>query len=233
MQESVDLMRKAAELDPRSAIIGANLADVYARQGSYSRAEHQYKKAIDIHPGFPRGYQGLALFYAFYVGRFDLAIQNAKIALTMDPDSLNDLWNLVDSSLELGDLEAARRYRQKQANINDEDWRLGVSDMLINLRTGNARGVRDAWRWMKPRLPVSTIVIPSVALLVLANGDTLESREIYTERDPGWMNPEEWERLVDRDPTSACLVAWTLTQSTGNRIARPDPRFHGRIARLC
>ncbi len=30
-EDSVDLMRKAAELDPRSGIIGTNVADVYAR----------------------------------------------------------------------------------------------------------------------------------------------------------------------------------------------------------
>ncbi|MGB5292082.1 MAG: hypothetical protein WBN41_11605, partial [Lysobacterales bacterium] len=141
-EDSVDLMRKAAELDPRSGIIGTNVADVYARQGSYSRAEHQYKKVIELNPNFPRGYQGLASFYGFYVGRFDLAIQNSKIALTMDPGSLNDLNNLVIYSLEIGDQEAVNRYRDELADVNDQDWRLSLSDMLISQANDNASGVR-------------------------------------------------------------------------------------------
>ncbi len=189
------------------------MADVYARQGSYSRAEHQYKRVIELNPNFPRGYQGLASFYGFYVGRFDLAIQNSKIALTMDPGSLNDQNFLMMYSLEIGDQEAARSYREGLAYINDQDWRLGWSDMLINHANGNASGVRESWNWMKPRLPISTTIIPAVAMLMLANGDLAEAREIYLEADPEWMNPEEWERLVDNDPTSACLIAWTLTQT--------------------
>lgn len=212
-QETLDLMRKAAQLDPRSAIIGSNLAEVYALQGSYSRAEHQFKKVIELNPNFPRGYQGLAAFYGNYVGRFDLAIQNSQIALTMDPGSLYDLNGLVNYLLQIDDQEAAIRYREELAGINDQDWRLGWSDMLISQANGDASGVRKAWNWMKPRLPISTSIIPSAAMLTLANGDLAQARDIYLEADPGWMNPEEWERLVDRDPTSACLLAWTLTKN--------------------
>ncbi len=131
----------------------------------------------------------------------------------MDPGSLNDQNFLMMYSLEIGDQEAARSYREGLAYINGQDWRLGWSDMLINHANGNASGVRESWNWMKPRLPISTTIIPAVAMLMLANGDLAEAREIYLEADPEWMNPEVWERLVDNDPTSACLIAWTLTQT--------------------
>jgi len=212
-QESVDLMRKAAELDPRSGIIGTNLADMYTQQGSYSRAEHQYKKVIELNPNFPRGYQGLSNFYGFYLGRFDLAIQNAKIALTMDPGSLNVFNNMVMFSVEIGDLESARRYRQSLSEISAQDWRLGWSDLWINQANANAGGVREAWNWMKPRLPISVDIVQSIAPLALANFDLAEARETIMEAEPGWMNPEAWERLIDRDPSIACLAAWTLTQT--------------------
>jgi TolB-like protein/Tfp pilus assembly protein PilF len=213
MKEDVDLMLKAVELDPRSAIIGVNLADIYAEQGSYSRAEHQYKKVIDLNPNFSPGYGALARYYGYFVGRFDLASQNLKFALTMDPTSLNELDYLVTYSLELGDRQAALRYRLMMADANDQDWRLGFSDMLIGLEKGNAGGVREALNWMKPRVPVSTPIFPTVAMLALANGDTAEARKVFVANEPGWINPEEWESLVDGDLTSACLVAWTLTQT--------------------
>ena len=217
-QESVDLMRKAAELDPRSGIIGANLADVYAQQGSYSRAEHQYKKVIGLNPNFPRGYQSLSAFYGFYLGRFDLAIQNAKIALTMDPGSVNDLSNLVMFSIDIGDQEAARHYRQKLADISDQDWRLGWSDIMINQANNNAGGVREAWNWMKSRFPISVDILSRVAPYVVANFDPIQAKEIFMEAESGWANPEAWERLIDRDLSIACLAAWTLIQTGDEAI---------------
>ena len=80
-------MIKAAELDPRSAIIGVALAGQYATQGLYSRAEQQFKKVIELNPDFARGYMGWAGHYAGNQGRIDLAIQKLRTAVKIDPES--------------------------------------------------------------------------------------------------------------------------------------------------
>ena len=213
MQEAVDLARKAAELDPRSAIIGTNLADKYSNQGLYSRAEQQYKKVIELNPGFPQGYQSLALFNAFNLGRFDLAIQNAHEALKMDPDSLRARMSLVFLSLQIGDDETANQYRQSIADINDQDWRLGWTDMLINQADGNVSGIREAWSWMSSRVPNIPFFSDYAAMLELAHGDPVAARRIFLTAEPDWIDPEAWARLADRDPSTACLVAWTFAKT--------------------
>ena len=212
-QEAVDLTRKAEELDPRSAIIGSALASAYAYQGLYSRAEQQYKRVIELNSGFPQGYQGLAEFYTEFRGRFDLAIQNTLTALKMDPGAPNRLVLLAWNSLEIGDEKAANQYRQMIADISDQDWRNGWMDMLYSAANGNADGVREAWNWTSSRVPKRPFFSEFAAFLELAQGDPATARKIYLETDPDWIIPEAWGRLVDRDPSVGCLVAWTLTQT--------------------
>ena len=212
-QTAIDLGRKAAELDPRSAIIGSNLADKFANQGLYSRAEQQYKKVIELNPGFPTGYFSLATFYGFTLGRFDLAIQNALVALRVDPGSPLALLILAMYSLEIGDDEAANQYRQMIADISEQGWHLGWVDMMISEADGNMDGIREAWNWTSSRAPNNPFFSNFAAMLELAYGDPAIARQIYLVTEPDWIIPGAWGRLVDRDPTVACLVAWTLTRT--------------------
>jgi len=212
-QETTDLNRKAAELDPRSAIIGINLADKFASQGLYSRAEQQYKKVIELNPDFPAAYFTPAIFYGFTLGRFDLAIQNTLIALRMDPGTPIAPTLLALYSLEIGDDEMANQYRQMITNISDQSWTLGWVDMMISEADGNIDGIREAWNWTSSRGPNDRFFSHIAALLELAHGDPAVARKIYLAADPDWIIPEAWGGLVDRDPQVACLVAWTLTQT--------------------
>jgi len=212
-QEALELMRKAIELDPRSAIIGINLADLYLTLGLYSRAEQQYKKIIDLNPRFSRGYYVLGDFYGITQGRFDLASQNYHKALLIDPDSVNALVALAGLSLNIGDVEAAERYRNRLSDLNNQDWQLGWLDMGINLARGNTGGIRDAWNWMRTRVPNRPSHSEDAALLHLTLGDPMSTREIYLDANPDWINPEAWAYLVDRNPGTACLVAWTFANT--------------------
>ena len=212
-QEALELMRKAVELDPRSAIIGINLADLYLTLGLYSRAEQQYKKIIDLNPRFSRGYYGLGDFYGITQGRFDLASQNYHKALLIDPDSVNAVVALARLSLNIGDVEAAERYRNRLSDLNNQDWQLGWLDMGINLARGNTGGIRDAWNWMRTRVPNRPSYSEDAALLHLTLGDPMSTREIYLDANPDWINPEAWAYLVDRNPGTACLVAWTFANT--------------------
>jgi len=65
IQESTDLMQKAAILDPRSAIIGIKLGEVYHYRGLYKLAESQYRKGIELHPDFAAGYNYLSALYRY------------------------------------------------------------------------------------------------------------------------------------------------------------------------
>ena len=214
-QQDFDLMIKAAELDPRSAIIGVALAGQYATQGLYSRAEQQFKKVIELNPDFARGYMGWAGHYAGNQGRIDLAIQKLRTAVKIDPESLFSLVFLGMFSLQIDDIESANQYRQMIADISDQDYRLGWVDMLINHANGNIDGIREAWQWTSSRVP--RYGVPDfAALLELVYGEPDNARRIYLDSESDWIDPEAWAHLVDSDPPKACLVAWTLAR-TGDK----------------
>jgi TolB-like protein/Tfp pilus assembly protein PilF len=211
-QQAVDLMLKAAELDPRSAIIATNLADQYTGLGMYSRAEQLYKKVIELNPGFARVYTGLGIFYGFSQSRVDLAVQSLHTALEIDPGSLLSLGFLVVFSTEIGDIESANQYRQMIADINDQYVGLGWLDMTINHANGNIDGIREAWQWLRSRASVGSSA-DYAALLELAYGNPANARKIYLDAKPDWIDPGSWGRLVNTDLPAACLVAWTFIQT--------------------
>jgi hypothetical protein len=115
--------------------------------------------------------------------------------------------------LEIGDEEAANQYRQVIADISDRDWRVGWADTLINAADGNKGGMREAWNWTSSRVPKQAQFSSIAAFLELAHGDPATARKIYLATDPDWTIPEAWARLIDRDPSVGCLVAWTLTRT--------------------
>jgi TolB-like protein/Flp pilus assembly protein TadD len=215
-EEKIALIQKAAELDPLSAIIGSSLADQYAGHGQFSRAVQQYKEIIESHPDFSRGYQGLGVVYGQYLGRFDLAIQNLRAALLIDPAGAVQLMGMGTYLIEAGDLESAIRYRQKLADTNARHWALEILDLHINHARGNAAGVRDAWNRASGNALSFQRASNWAGLLHLAIGNLESAREIFVARDPEWTEPEAWESLIDRNPGDACLVAWTLA-NTGDK----------------
>ena len=62
-RERLDLLLKAAELDPRSMIIGSTLVKEYFNQGLFSRGEQQALRMTELYPDFPSVRHGLVDHY--------------------------------------------------------------------------------------------------------------------------------------------------------------------------
>jgi TolB-like protein/DNA-binding winged helix-turn-helix (wHTH) protein/Flp pilus assembly protein TadD len=79
---------KAIELDGTLAEPHASLAFIVeTHEWDWQTAEQEYKRALDLNPGFARAHHWYA-GYLVYVGRFDEAIAEAKRARDLDPLSL-------------------------------------------------------------------------------------------------------------------------------------------------
>ena len=61
--EALAAARKTVTLDPRSSYMAFTEGRVLYRVRRYREAEDAYKRAIDLDPGFPNPYSGLALLY--------------------------------------------------------------------------------------------------------------------------------------------------------------------------
>jgi len=221
-QESVDLIQKAAKLDPRSAIIGLILGRAYRNKGLYTLAENQFKKVIELHPDFAPTYNSLSNLYMLYMGQFDKALPLSNKAIELDPVNHGYNMGLIFLYLQLSDLEAAQIVRERMASLGAAEWRLGFTDVLINfgksLTTRKPADTLESINRLLPKirhLPFQKMI---VAFLALAEGDIQLSREIYLSADPGWLEPGQWPELVERSRGSACLVAWVLMNTGDEKL---------------
>jgi TolB-like protein/Flp pilus assembly protein TadD len=218
--ESIELAQRAAELDPRSPIIGTNLGGKYHNRGLYSMAERQYQKIIELEPGFVPAYTTLANLYTYQMSRYDLALAPALKARELEPDNLSNLDTLVTIYLELGDFAAAERERDAMSEVDANHPSVGFADVFINLRKNNVAATREAVNWMLPKVtdePGVNMVLGSVELIL---GDKNRARAIYLSAVPGWLEPDQWQDLLYRYAENGCIVAWVLMNTGDEDLGR-------------
>jgi len=214
-QESLDLLQKAAKLDPRSAIIAHNLGESYRNRGLYTLAESQYKKVIEVHPDFTAGYAFLAGLYFGDMGQFDKALALLNKASALHPEFHR--YNLQKAAIyrQLGDLEAEQEVRDKLAGSGAEERVLRFADVHISFGKGNPAGTRETINWLLPKTQQNYLRV-RLGLIALAQGDIQLSREIYLSVEPRWLEPDQWPGLMGSDfwgNQTGCIVAWLFLNS--------------------
>ena len=216
-QRQLDLQREALELDPYHGMINANLGAAYAAQGSYARAEEQFRKTTEMHPDFT----GIALIsgnvYGYRMSRFDKAIEQYSRLLELDPNSGLALSGIALMAALLEDFDTAERHREILADIKVDSYELGFSDLVIASTTGNLEGAKEAWNWVRDRVPSREQWIRNMALMyMLVNGDSASAREVIDHSSSGWRDPAKWDYMVNYDPGTACIASYVLA-TTGDK----------------
>ena len=217
--ESVDLMQKAAILDPSSAIISLTLGGVYRNKGLYTLAERQYRKVIELDPDFEATYFYLSYLYLFDMGQFDKALALINKAIALNPESYSQKMVQGSIYMQLGDLEAHQEIRDKLADSGAEEWLLGLFDVHTSFGKGNTTDTRETINWLLPKIQGSYSFRLRLGLIALAQGDIQLSREIFLSGEPGWLEPDQWPALIGSIGfwnQTGCIVAW-LFMNTGDQ----------------
>jgi TolB-like protein/predicted Zn-dependent protease len=208
-QEQIDLTRRAVELDPRSAIIGANLGAAYQRHGRYSLAERQYRNVIEMHPGFETALRSLANLY-WEIGRLDQAVRYFQLASELDPGNPRMLYNLAQIYLHLGEIEKAEEMREKMEELDPGSVESGWLDIDFNLFAGNYEASREALNWTLLKARENNNTLLNFAWVETLIGTPGRAREIFLESNSKWMEPTSWQGLIERFNVDACLFSWLL-----------------------
>jgi tetratricopeptide (TPR) repeat protein len=209
-RDRLDLAHKAVELDPRSMIIGVNLAAEYMAQGLLSRTEQQALKITQLYPDFPTGYHSLLDLHFFATGRMADAMQYARKLEALEPGNFDSLRHQSDIYVVIGDLEAARVVQDRIIELDPEHWWAGWTDLIIAERSGNAPAIREAISWLQPRITGQSWRLNNLADSYFIAGDIDRARELYVEADPEFLDPTHWERLIKRNPFNSCGFSWIL-----------------------
>jgi TolB-like protein/Tfp pilus assembly protein PilF len=209
-REQLDLAHKAAELDPRSSIIGGMLGTAYFSQGLYSRGEQQMLKLIELYPDTPHIYHRLGFHYAYKTGEYAKALEQMQKMVESDPGSLDGMRHQAEIYLEIGDLQAAEAMQQQMAEVDADHVWLGWLDIQAGLKYGNAPAVAEASDWMLPRVAAMSEMLSELAVSQLLTGDKSRARELFVLANPGWLQRDEWEVLSKRLPAESCIFSWIL-----------------------
>ena len=103
---AVESLNQAHQLDPDSARILNDLADVYIAQGKSQEAEQVLRKAIEAAPAGKEAYLDLARLYETRQDRA-AAARIYQMLLRMHPDQTDALYNLASLYDRQGDVHGA------------------------------------------------------------------------------------------------------------------------------
>mgnify|MGYP001569028008 CR=1 FL=1 len=84
MAEGIEVLERAANIDPRWSLLHYNLGFAYARQGWDREAEVSYRQALSLNDEDPKAYTGLGFLF-LKQGRYAEALASAEAALKRDP----------------------------------------------------------------------------------------------------------------------------------------------------
>ena len=216
IREQLDLTRKAAELDPRSAVIRTSLGHKYKGKGLYTLAVAQFQKVIELSPDFAPGYSDLAWLYSFEMSQFDKAVPLHRKAIEIDPGNYGYSFLLAFTYIQLGDLEAVQGIRKKMVNLGAKKWRLGIIDVLISSFKDNTAGTREVINELLPEIQHSPFWVRFLSFIALIQVDAQLSRDLSLSVEPGWLEPDQWPQLIERTRNYGCIVAWVL-MNTGDQ----------------
>lgn len=135
--EALQLSRMAVELDPKSAIIMNDYAEVLESADRHEEALSHYEQAIEIEPKFATGYVKVGVLKALLHGRFDEAMLEFNKALEIDPESVHAIARVSWAYLSLGDPSQAETWRNRLYTLAAENnWYSISSNAELHIYRG-------------------------------------------------------------------------------------------------
>jgi len=102
-QESLELLQRAARLDPRSGIIRVNIGEIYSGRGEYDKAAQNYLQAVTaIEPPLLVGYKELIEMYIYGASQLEIAARWGRASRNAYPQDWRTNLPYARSLLELG-----------------------------------------------------------------------------------------------------------------------------------
>ena len=230
VNESLRAAERAAELDPKSSIIGSMLASAYEDKGLLTLAENQFLKVIELNPDFSQAYRNLSGLYRRGFGRYDKALEMAKLAARLDSGSMGPLLMQSFVYRELDDEDSMQDVLAAMVELDAEGTTTALTSVDNSLRKGNRAGTLETIKWALARVEGNTFLTQVVGRFALANRDIELAKSIYLAANPGWADPDQWDDLTTQFPFSACLVGWIFKQTNdeqlGSGLLRSATRVH-------
>lgn len=134
-----------AKTSPSSPQNHNNLGDLYGRRGEFEKAVEEFKKAIELKPGYADAYHNLGNTYQ-QMGEIDNATENFEKAIEFNPNLWQSYQNLAAIYFEEAKFDQAVRNMQKAIDVNPQNANLHVNLGIIYLKLENLQGAKEAFQ---------------------------------------------------------------------------------------
>jgi TolB-like protein/Tfp pilus assembly protein PilF len=172
LDEEIAHAERAIKLDPLSVLMQTNLCDSLAEAPQrYDEAAACYERAIQLDPDSPLAYGSLATLNAYPRRKFAETVLLRERVIALDPGNASarvELWVVL---LDLGEVEAARRFEREMVQRWPDDYYVNaVAAVAAGMSADEAAVQRHATRVLRdiPREPY--------ALRMLRNADLRKGR---------------------------------------------------------
>jgi tetratricopeptide (TPR) repeat protein len=118
-----------AKTSPQSWQNHKNLGDLYGQRGDSEKAIEEFKKAIELNPGYADAFNDLGNVYQ-QMGKMDLAIKSYQKAIALNPTLWQPCLNLAAIYSQQNETGLTNNYLEKALGINPKNaafyFRLGI-----------------------------------------------------------------------------------------------------------
>ncbi|MBT8065020.1 MAG: tetratricopeptide repeat protein [Gammaproteobacteria bacterium] len=214
LDEGVQKLQKALELDPLSSIIRRNLADRYRQMGRFDEALAELGRLEQLDPEFVPLFSSRSGIEAEQ-GRLADRVRSMQRSLEMDPGNIGSYIDLMWAYFDLDYLEPLASIRQRMADINEQHPGIGIVDMVSSVYEGNYDGALETARWTWERLGRPPFFNRIMGYINLMKGDYPAARVAFEAAEPRYFQRETWRQAIEQEANDACLVG-LLLQRTGD-----------------
>jgi tetratricopeptide (TPR) repeat protein len=227
--EGLELIKKAAELDPRSPGILRSVGLGYAGVGRFDESLAWYRKSIEIDPDFAVGYFWIGIHYWTAKGQLDEAVRWLRKSVSVDPGSPDPAAFLGWLFLDLGDLDRAEYWIERSIELGPEKFGPNVAMQLFHLYRGDlstaleygrrASETKGPWAFMSHSFE-------PVRIHEMRAGRYLEARAAFEKIAPELLN-EDFPKVEGKNYRAAIDLA-LISSKTGEQ-QRADRLLEGSL----
>jgi tetratricopeptide (TPR) repeat protein len=216
--EALELIKKAAELDPRSPIILQYVGIGFASVGRFGESLAWSHKSIEIDPDFAVGYYWIGLHYWTAKGQVDEAVRWLRKSVSLDPGNPDNSAYLGRLFLDLGDLDRAEYWIERSIELGPEKFGPNFAMELFHLYRGDLSSALEYGRRAFETEDPWAFQLHSfepVRVHELRAGRYLEARAAFERIAPELLN-EDSPRIGNRNYRAAIDLA-LISSKTGEQ----------------
>jgi TolB-like protein len=212
LEEGLQLLNKAIELDPLAPVIKMQKAYALMQLGQYAETEALLRGVLQANPEFVSTYSAIAQLKR-QTGQFDEAVEWQQKAILKDPGRMGLNMDLIWDYMNLGYPEGLQAVKLRMAEINDQNPMMAMADMMTNVYNGKYDAAMESARWMYEALGRPPSFNNVFAYIYNTQGKYAEAREALELGQPRFFDRSQWRSALDNTPEDGCLAGWLMLKT--------------------